>query len=430
MKSRNTNVVVVLLVAAGLMVAATFGSAQVPDRPMPPRAERSWEEVVVERREAFAAEPWRFTVPKLEDLGTGVIAANEADPIEGVIYNWWCNPFTGPDEADFMWMLAIAVAVQSGAHPHVYLDTWAPYPGDLQAACSGMLQTWMGIPSDWVSWYLDVPSDAFWVRDYGPFFVRDIATSDLTIEDARYYPGRPNDDAMPVDFAARIGVPASDFDLFFEGGNFLPNGGGLCIVSSVVRDANPHVDEETLEEMFHLQLGCEQLVVVEALRDHATGHVDMWMAWADHTTLLVGEYLPRQDAVNRAIIERNVRKSLEGLRDPATGDPITIVRVPMPSNCPIESQPGRRSGFGAPPMAPQACPYVPREERIWRTYLNALILNGTVMVPTYAQDRTYEAEALAIWQSFGFNPLPIDADLVVPLQGAFHCVAKTIDAAP
>jgi agmatine/peptidylarginine deiminase len=235
---------------------------------------------------------------------------------------------------------------------------------------------------------------------------------------------------MPVDFADRIGVPVSDFNLFFEGGNFLPNGGGLCIVGSVVRDANPHVDEQTLEDMFRVELGCEELVIVDALRDFATGHIDMWMAWVDHTTLLVGEYLPTQDAVNRSIIERNVRKKLTGLHDPATGEPISIVRIPMPSNCPADSGPGLATGIAEPAGTPPVCAHVPLEERIWRTYLNVLIINDTVMLPTYAHDRTFEAEAVAIWQGFGFNVVSADADLLVPLQGAFHCVAKTIDAAP
>lgn len=429
MRSWRTVAATVVLVATDLLVA-TSGFAQVPKRPMPPRAERSWEEVVAQRQAAYAADPRRFAVPRLELTETTVIAANEADPIEGAIFEWWCNPFTGPDEPDFLWMFSIATAVASGARPHVYLSSWAPYPGDLFETCSGMLETYLGVPPDQVSWYLDYATDSFWVRDFGPLLVRDTTTGDLSVEDALYFPFRPNDDAMPVDFASRIGVPVSDFDLYFEGGNFLPNGGGLCLVSSVVRDANPQVDEETLEEMFRVQLGCENLVIVDALRDHATGHVDMWMAWADHTTLLVGEYQPTQDPVNRAIIERNVRTKLEGLHDPATGEPITIVRMPMPSNCPAGFLSAPKLGVGAPPPAPPECPQVPLQDRIWRTYLNVLLFNGTVMLPTYAQDRTFESEAIGIWQGMGFYVIPIDADLVVPYNGVFHCLAKTIDAAP
>lgn len=418
--------------AVGLVVVLALLSwplaAQDTQRPIPPRAEKSWEQVVAERQAAYAANPERFAVPRLAVPAGPVISANEADPIDGLLVNWWCNPFTGPDGADWLWMFTIATALWTGADAHVYLDTWAPYPGDLLAACSGMLHAYMGIPPAAVDWYLGAPSDSFWLRDYGPMFVRDIDDGDLSIEDAWYYPGRPNDDLIPADFAARIGVPVSDFELYFEGGNFLPNGGGLCLTSSVVLDANPHVDEAFIREMFREQLGCVELVIVEALRDAATGHVDMWLAWADHTTLLVGEYRPLQDAVNREIIERNVRKRLTGLTDPETGEPIEIVRIPMPSNCPPEERPGNRDGLESPPLASQWCAHVPASERIWRSYLNVLFLNGTLLLPVYEQDRTYEAEAIATWAGFGFNVIPLEADLIAPYQGEFHCVAKTLDA--
>ena len=58
------------------------------------------------------------------------------------------------------------------------------------------------------------------------------------------------------------------------------------------------------------------------------------MAWADQTTLFVGEYTEKQDANNRAIIEENVNQILNHLVDPDTGEPIAVIRVPMPSNCP------------------------------------------------------------------------------------------------
>jgi agmatine/peptidylarginine deiminase len=418
----------VFLICTLSILAESYADAQESIRPIPPRAAKSWEEVVAERQAAYAEDPARFAAPSFITADRAVIAANEADPVEGLLVEWWCNPFTGPDEADLLWMFAISTALWTGAEAYVYLNTWAPYPGDLLETCSQMLQDTFGIPPEFVHWYLDFASDSFWLRDFGPLFVRDIEDGALSIEDAKYYPYRFNDDAMPTDFAARIGVPVSDFDLYFEGGNFLPNGGGICLTSSVVLDANPHVDKESIEEMFRTQLGCVELVIVEALKDYATGHVDMWMAWADHTTLLVGEYLPTQDAVNREIIERNVRKKLRGLHDPETGEPIEIVRIPMPTNCPSEDRPGQRPDLESPPLASQSCAHIPARDRIWRNYLNVLFINNVLLLPTYAQDRTHESEAIATWSSFGFNVIPLDADLIVPSQGAFHCVAKTLDA--
>ena len=424
---------VTTLIVATMLTSVTAVSAVAAagefQRPLPKRAHHSWEEVVAKRQAQFAADPASFAVPVIREAAVPqVIAANEADPVEGLVVEWWCNP-EGPDAADVLWMKAIETAVNAGAEAHVYLYSWVPMPDEeLLETCSGMLQTGYGISPDQVQWYQEFETDSFWLRDFGPFFVRDVASDALSVEDAKYYPGRPHDDAQPRDFAERIDVPVSDFDLYYEGGNFLPNGGGLCLASSVLLDANPHLKRESVEAMFRAELGCEELVIVDALKDAATGHVDMWMAWADHTTLLVGEYTVQQDAVNSKIIERNVRKKLSGLHDPETGAPIKIVRVPMPSNCPLHYFPGAKPGLPLPGEAAQWCPYLPPQYRIWRSYLNVLQLNGRVLLPVYAEDRTHEAEAIRIWEEQGFEVIPLEADIIAPAAGEFHCVTKTIDA--
>lgn len=214
------------------------------------------------------------------------------------------------------------------------------------------------------------------------------------------------------------------FNLYFEGGNVLPNGGGLCIVSSVVLDANPHYTEPEIRDMFRQELGCEDLIIVQALDDSATGHVDMWLAWADRTTLLVGEYGPKQDRVNHNIIEESLATKLEGLIDPQTGEPIGIVRMPMPSNCPPNLN-GRMKY--EPPAAPY-CPYLPSRFRSWRTYLNVVPVNGKVLMPVYAQDKTYEEDAIDIRTALGFDVVPVKADAITPLAGQLHCITKTLDA--
>ena len=420
-------VMVMLLAITALTCICPVVFAQKTTRLFPKRAMKSWEEVAAERRAQYAANPTRFIAPPLKVTEGTIISTNEADPIEGLIVNWWSNVFNGPDEADRLWMKAIGMAVKSGAEAYVYLHPW-PYllPETTQTICSIMLQEQEGIdPLDpKVHWYVDFATDSFWIRDYGPFFVREIENPDnLSIEDAKYYPNQPNDDALPKDLAAKIDVPVSDFDLNFTGGNFLSNGGGLCIVSSTVLENNPHLDRETIEEMFCEQLGCQELVIVDALKDAATGHVDMWLAWADHTTLLVGEYKLRQDPVNRQIIEQNVRKKLWGLHDPATGKPIKIVRMPMPTNCPLCSEEALCDTHS--PHAPQHCPDIPAEGRIWRSYLNVLLINGTVLLPVYAQDRIYEKKAIRTWEEIGFKVVPLEADLIAPYGGEFHCVAKT-----
>jgi agmatine/peptidylarginine deiminase len=418
-----------ILMTAGYMIAQAKNDGDIRvdveetqlRRVLPKRAPVPWPKMVARRKSQFAANPNdpQFARPlviqeQISELK--VICANEADPVEGVLTEWECTSTGVPDEWDRMWMAIIGATVRGGATAYVYLYSYLGHDdATTLAAAKAMVEDAAGISGDDVYWIQDYETDAFWIRDFGPLFVRDIKTQKLSIEDPLYYPLRPSDDAQPVDFAGRIGVPFSEFNLYFEGGNFLPNGGGLAIVSSVVLDANPHYSEYEIREMFRQELGCKELVIVQALDDWATGHVDMWLAWANRTTLVVGEYTKSQDRVNHDIIADNVANKLTGLRDPETGEEITIVRMPMPSNYPPNLLHAEPPGF-------------PTRFRLWRTYLNVVQINGTVLMPVYAQDRTYEAEATQIWGSLGFEVLPVTTDAITPLAGQLHCLTKTLDA--
>jgi len=326
-----------------------------------------------------------------------------------------------------MWMAIIGETVKSDATDYVYLYL---YLGDDDATtlsvCSQMLQDYEGISIEQVEWIQDFDTEAFWLRDFGPFFVADIDSLNLSIEDAKYYPGRPFDDAQPQDFATRYQIPFRDFDMFYEGGNFLPNGGGICIASSVLLGANPQYTEDEIRQLFEEQLGCTDSVIVQALDDAATGHVDMWMAWADQTTLLVGKYAEKQDANNRAIIEENVNQTLNHLVDPDTEEPIDVIRAPMPSNCPPSIIYTCKGELKYPPKLPPTCGNLPPRKRIWRAYLNVVLINNTVIMPVYLQDNEHEDEVIGLWESQGYTVRPVIADHITPFQGQFQCITKTM----
>ena len=401
-------------------------------RVMPKRGAESWRNIAELRQKAFKANPNdpQFARPFVAQRSlpeVTVTSANEAAPVDGMLTEWWCTSTGEPDEFDFMWTSMIGTSVKKGVKAYVYLYS---YLGDDNVAtlqnCSEILKTAEQLTDKemrLVEWIQDFETDAMWLRDFGPLFVRNEKRK-LSIEDALYYPGRPLDDAQPRDFANRFNppIPVSDFNLYFEGGNFLPNGNGICIVSSVLVEVNPHYSETEIREMFRQELGCSQLVIVRALEDYATGHVDMWLAWADQTTLVVGEYTELQDKLNRSIIEENVESKLKGLIDPKTGNPIDIVRMPMPSNCPLKFLNGHQKA------KEPSCARLPPQLRSWRNYLNVLFVNDTVVVPVYEQEKSHEAEALSIWEGLGFEVVPVKADMITPLAGQLHCLTKTIDS--
>lgn len=68
----------------------------------------------------------------------------------------------------------------------------------------------------------------------------------------------------------------------------------------------------------------------------------------------------------------------------------------------------------------------PHEGGHYRTYLNAVFVNKTVIVPFY--EEKYDTMAKRIWQEAlpGYNIVGIDCNHVIPAFGAIHCITKEI----
>lgn len=247
-----TIVLTTVVAATALPAGADEPQADRQSAWVKPRAPEPWHEMVAKRQAAYRRDPTAPQFRRDTDRLSRALAvtpefasANETDPMDGVLTEWECTSDGNADIWDVMWMAIIAETIRASATPYVYLvSLLGDDDATTLAACSAMLEeAHDDVSANAVEWIQGVPTDAFWLKDYGPLFVRDTITRDLSIEDAWYYPSRPNDDAMPVDFAARVSAPVSDLRLYFEGGNFLPNGDGICIISSVVLGANPQYSE-------------------------------------------------------------------------------------------------------------------------------------------------------------------------------------------
>jgi len=266
---------------------------------------------------------------------------------------------------------------------------------------------------------------SMWMRDYGPFFwSKPFDTNPHLrfqgIADAKYFPTRPWDDQVPEFIAANPGpglmpLPRDVWNLFVEGGNVLPNGGGLCICSDVVTTVNG-INDAAAQDSFKDALGCLELTVLKRLRDDgATGHVDMYISFPSRYIAFVGEYTADQDAVNKKIMDDNAA-IIAALTDPLDGTPIQVIRVPMPSNCPAD------------PMtlkAPEKCATVALANRVWRSYMNVVQLNDAVVMPVYTENDVNEATATTAWEDQGYTVVKVPGDGIIYMQGAIHCITKT-----
>jgi hypothetical protein len=77
-------------------------------------------------------------------------------------------------------------------------------------------------------------------------------------------------------------------------------------------------------------------------------------------------------------------------------------------------------------MPPDQFGRYPHEGGFYRTYTNALFLNGTILVPTYEQK--YDTTALSVWSELmpGYQIRGINCNDIIPASGALHCITKEV----
>jgi agmatine/peptidylarginine deiminase len=236
--------------------------------------------------------------------------------------------------------------------------------------------------------FVTTPLDSVWIRDYGPLFVREGAKVEAI--DLPYATDRPADDVVPDRLSRSLHVPIRLSRLTMDGGHFVSDGEGRCVVTDDVLDRN--VDEgltpDLLAEVLERELGCRQVTIVPALVGEGTGHVDVMLFVTGPKRVLVGRYTRAEDLENAERLDL----AAELLRL----DGFEVGRVPMPRN---------------------------DDRAIFRTYMNAIPLDGVLLVPVFREDRRHEAVALRAYvRAFpSWVIVPVLADDIIALEGSVHC---------
>ena len=263
--------------------------------------------------------------------------------------------------------------------------------------------------------YIDSDYNSVWIRDYGPnpAYLGDVDS--LVLVDWIYNRPRPKDDVVPAAIAATMNVPLlsttqEPVDLVNTGGNYMTDGLGRGFSSELVLEENgpgniwgsSNHGEEEVDAIMAEFMGIEEYVKMETLPYDGIHHIDMHMKLLDETTLLVGEY--PEGIADGPQIEANIQYVVENFKV-AMGRDYEVVRIPMPPD-----------QFGR----------YPHQGGYYRTYANSLIINKTILVPTY--ELQYDTTALRIWEEAkpGYNVVGINCNQIIPASGALHCITKEI----
>ncbi len=261
-----------------------------------------------------------------------------------------------------------------------------------------------------------------WARDYAPFMaVTKGDNPQLVMLDFNYFPQRPGDDSAARSLEGVMAQKRASIPVYIEGGNFMINARGDCMMTDRVLLANAVeqipddmiLDEEAVKRYFIDYAGCQSVTVFPRMPVERTGHIDIWAKFINDDTVLVGEILAETLATVAGFpIERYGREIqifLDNRARDITAMGYKVERVPMPA--PAGSV---------------------------RSYLNALLANGTAIVPRFGKEddsypdqeltKKYETAVKEIYKRHGFNVTWVDADLLTSNNGAIHCVTMQIPA--
>jgi agmatine/peptidylarginine deiminase len=257
--------------------------------------------------------------------------------------------------------------------------------------------------------YLITPSNSIWVRDYGPWTAYSNSADTLNIIDWIYNRPRPLDDVTPVFFANYINAPIYQtttypYDLIQTGGNVFIDGHGSAFSSNLIIDENPTKTQAEIDTIMKKFLGIDRYIKLTNLPYDVIHHIDMHMKLLDEETLLVGEYPP--GVADGPQIEANLQYVLQNYLT-CFGRPFKVVRIPMP---------------------PDALGRYPDTGGDYRTYTNSIIINKTVIIPTY--EYQYDTTAYRIYREAmpGYNIVGVNSNSIIPLLGAIHCIVKEVGA--
>jgi len=219
--------------------------------------------------------------------------------------------------------------------------------------------------------FLIAPSNSYWTRDYGPFFIFNETAGEMEVVDFKYNRPRLYDNAIPSEYASYQNFTIKYMDLKHSGGNYMTDGQGISISTDLVETENLDLTHSDIEEIVNNYLGINTYYMVPDVNGEYIEHIDCWAKFLSPEVILIRE-VPKThsqyDEIEDAVNYFETQKS-------CYGNNYEIVRVFNPNNEP---------------------------------YINSLILNDKVLIPmkgTQWDDEAIEAyeNAMPGYEIIGFS---------------------------
>lgn len=255
--------------------------------------------------------------------------------------------------------------------------------------------------------------DDTWARDYGPLTVSDNGQPRLLDYRFTGWGGKfaaERDNALN-DVLARAGVfraPLHDCQhLVLEGGAVESDGRGTLLTTRrclLNPNRNPGLDQAGIEQHLREDLGIERVLWLDhgyLAGDDTDSHIDTLARFCDENTIAYVRCDDPEDEHFEAL--GAMERELEALRT-RDGTPYRLVPLPWPRPC-FDPEDGHR---------------------LPATYANFLIINGAVLMPSYADPADRHALAALAGAFPQRDIVPVDCRQVIRQHGSLHCLTMQL----
>ena len=251
------------------------------------------------------------------------------------------------------------------------------------------------------------PTDDTWARDHG--FLSVVGGRRTELFDFRFdgwggkFPAdRDNAINRRLHEAGMVhGDYAPHLDFTLEGGSIESDGRGTILTTSACLlnpNRNPGLSRAEIEERLHAWLGTERVLWLDHGHldgDDTDSHVDTLARLCPDDTIAYVR-CDRPDDPHYADLQA-MEAQIQGFRT-AEGKPYRLVPLPWPDAIYDEG------------------------ERLPATYANFLVMNSTVLYPTYGQPEHDDDARRALAQAFvGYDLAGIDCRSLIRQHGSLHC---------
>ena len=277
---------------------------------------------------------------------------------------------------------------------------------------------------------VELTTDDAWIRDTGPTFVRHASGEVRAVDwvfnawgglQGGLYARWDADDLVATKLAEIERVGRYRAPLVLEGGAIHVDGEGSCLTTEeclLNPNRNPGLSRAQIEQHLRDYLGVSSVLWLGRgiVNDETDGHVDnlccflrpgvVALAWTDDPQ--DPQYPVSQDAYAR----------LRGMRD-ARGRTLDIVKLPIPA------RPVMMSDGEAGEIERVAGTHVRRGgERLAASYVNFLICNGAVLVPSFGDAHDERAAAILAEQFPARDVRLVPGREILFGGGNVHCITQ------